>query len=296
MKNFFSNCLKLLGLFLLICLSALIFNSFLINHFYNGYKINKEQNILILGDSHTEHAIDDNIFTTSLNLSHSADSYFYSYLKLRKIKKENPQIDKVLLGLSNHNLFIEYEDRWLFNTSRIKSKLRIYMDLMNFSEFLFLFKSNPSGVIQGFIESPKYSIKLIIKGGALKERDLGRFQSSQRNSLKEAINRIKKSKKQRVLEYSKIETEYLFKIVDFCNKNNIELIFVSTPLHPEYTKRKENEFQLLDEFYSSSLSQFKFFNCSKFDLSDGYFQDLDHLNDKGAKLFTSYLMKKLDDN
>ncbi|GAA4937508.1 hypothetical protein GCM10023314_07530 [Algibacter agarivorans] len=262
---------------------------------YYGYKIVKDKNVLILGDSHTEYAIDDNIYNNSINLSHSADSYFYSYLKIRKLKKENPQIDTLLLALSNHNLLIEYEDKWLFNTSNIKSKLRVYADLMNFSDFLFLLKANPSAVIQGIIESPKYSIKLLIKG-SLTERDLGSFQPSERNSLKKDLEQRKKNKKIRALEYSLIEINYLFKIIDFSIKNNIELIFISTPIHPEYKKSKEKEIQLLNNFYSSNLSQFNFFDYSEFDLADDYFQDLDHLNTIGAKLFTTHLMKEIKKN
>ena len=289
-RNFILNCFKFLGIFLLICLGALIFNSLLINSY--GYKVEENKNVLILGDSHTEYAIDDTVFTNSINLSHSADSYFYSFLKIRKLKKENPQIDTLLLALSNHNLLVEYEDKWLFNTAHIKSKFRIYTDLMDFSDFMFLLKSNPSAVIQGVIESPKYSIKLLLKGG-LKARDLGNFKTSQRNSLEKDIEQRKNNNKHRVLEYSQIETQYLFKIVDFCVNNNIELIFISTPIHPEYLKIKKKEIQLLKNFYSSYLSQFKFLDYSEFDLPDDYFQDLDHLNTNGAKLFTTHLMKEI---
>ncbi len=293
MKRFVINCFKFLGVFILICIVSLIFNSILINSY--GYKIEENKNVLILGDSHTEYAIDDDLFKNSINLSHSADSYFYSYLKIRKMKKENPQINTLILALSNHNLLIEYEDRWIFNTSHIKSKFRIYTDLMKLPDFCFLFKSNPSGVIQGIIESPKYSIKLLFKG-VLKERDLGKFQASNRNRLKEDIEQRRKNKKQRSLEYSSVEKKYLFSIIDFCNRNNVKLIFINTPLHPEYTKKKAKELQVLNEFYNSNLSKFKFLNYSNFDVPDDCYQDLDHLNAKGAKLFTAHLVNEINKN
>lgn len=291
MKNFVSNCFKFLGIFLVICLGCLFFNSWLINNYY-GYKIKKDQNILVLGDSHTEYAVDDSVFKSSINLSHSADTYFYSFLKLRRMKEENPQIDTLLLALSNHNLLIEYEDRWLFNTAHIKSKFRIYTDLMDFSDFMFLFKSNSSGVIQGFIEAPKYSVKLLFRG-ELQERDLGKFLPSERNKLLEDIEQLKDNKKQRLLKYSENEKKYLFKIVDFCNKNNIELLFIGTPLHSEYVNRKEKEFAFFNEFYSSNLQEFKYLDYTKFAIPDSGFQDSDHLNASGAKFFTEYLMKDI---
>ena len=289
-RNFILNCFKFLGIFLLICLGALIFNSLLINSY--GYKVEENKNVLILGDSHTEYAIDDTVFTNSINLSHSADSYFYSFLKIRKLKKENPQIDTLLLALSNHNLLVEYEDKWLFNTAHIKSKFRIYTDLMDFSDFMFLLKSNPSAVIQGVIESPKYSIKLLFNSDLI-ERDLGKFHPSQRNSLKKDIEQFKNNKYQRTLDYSNIEIKYLFNIVNFCKENDIELVFISTPVHQEYTMRKTKEFETLKKFYNSELSEFKYLDFSEFYMPDKCFQDMDHLNALGAESFTKNLMKEI---
>ncbi|MEW4924503.1 D-alanyl-lipoteichoic acid biosynthesis protein DltD [Algibacter sp. 2305UL17-15] len=290
MRNFVSNCFKYLGLFLLICLGSLLFNSLLLNNY--GYKVEKDQNVLILGDSHTEYALDDTVFKNSVNLSHSADSYFYSYLKIRKMKKENPQIDTLLLALSNHNLLLEYEERWIFNTAHIKSKFRIYTDLMDLSDFMFLFKSNPSAVIQGIIESPKYSIKLLFNGELI-ERDLGKFHPSQRNSLLKDIEHFKNNKYHRSLEYSNVEMKYLFNIVNFCKENDIELIFISTPVHPEYNKFREKEFETLKKFYNSELSDFKYLDFSEFDMPDKGFQDMDHLNAEGAELFTRHVIKEM---
>lgn len=292
MRKFINNCFKFLGIFLFVCLGSLLFNSFLINRY--GYEINKDKNILILGDSHTEYAINDGIFKRSVNLSHSADSYFYSYLKIRKLKPENPQLDTLLLALSNHNLLIEYEDRWIFNTKHIKSKFRIYTDLMDFSDFMVLFRSNPSAVIQGFLESPKYSVKLLFNKG-LKDRDLGRFQPSERNSLQKDIEHFKNNnKKQRALEYSGVEMKYLFKIVDFCKENDIELIFISTPIHSLYVDSKQKEFDKLYSFYDKNLSQHKHLDFSRLNMPDKYFQDMDHLNHEGANFFTTHLMQAIE--
>lgn len=289
MRKFINNCFKLLGIFLVVCIGSIIFNSIMTN--YYGYELEKNKSVLILGDSHTEYAINDNIFTSSLNLSHSADSYFYSFLKIRKLKDENPQINTLLLALSNHNLLVEYEDKWIFNTSNIKSKLRIYTDLMNFSDFLLLLKSNPSGVIQGLIESPKYSIKLLLKGD-LTERNLGKFLSSKRNSLAKDIEMFKNKTKDRKLQYSEVEIYYLMQIAKYCKENDVNLVFISTPLHPEYKKRKRKEFELLQNFYSSNLSEFKYLDYTEFELPNNYYQDMDHLNDLGSEFFTKNLIKE----
>jgi hypothetical protein len=63
-----------------------------------SFAVPKDKNILIVGDSHTECAIDDSIFTRSFNISQSGTAYLYSYIKLRKILVENSHIDTVLVS------------------------------------------------------------------------------------------------------------------------------------------------------------------------------------------------------
>ncbi|TAI48577.1 hypothetical protein [Flagellimonas allohymeniacidonis] len=294
-RKFIRGCLKFLGIFLLVCIVSFFFNSFLLK--LNGYKLEPHQNILILGDSHTEYAINDSIWKNSVNLSHSADSYIYSLMKIKRMKQENPQIDTLLLAFSNHNLLTEYDERWLLNSSHVKSKFRIYTDLMSFKDFKFFLKSKPLAVFQGILEMPKYSIKLLLKGG-IKERDLGKFQYSNRNKLAESIERFQRNNVQRALEYSQVEKENFFDIVDFCRSNGITLLLISTPIHEVYlnNEKKKKEFELLYDFYSSNLKDVTFLDYSFFKLSDSDYQDMNHLNHKGAKKFTEHLIQDIKPN
>ncbi len=295
LRKFIITCLKFLLAIILICGLSLLFNSAYIK--IRGYKIKPQQNILVLGDSHTEYAIDDTILTNSINLSHSADSYFYSHLKVKRMKQENPQLDTLILAFSNHNLLSQYDERWLLNPLHIKSKFRIYADLMDFSDFGFFLKSKPLSVLQGIMETPKYSIKLLLKG-ELKERDLGSFIPSERNKLVESIERFKKNSNKRKLEYSKIEKRNFFNIINFCKKNNITVILVSTPIHKVYLDNEDKikEFQLLSDFYDSNLSDITFLDYSFYDIPDSFYQDINHLNRKGAQKFTEQLMNDIKIN
>ena len=53
------------------------------------YKFKEKKNILIVGNSHTECSVNDSIISNSVNLSQSASSYFYSYMKIREFTKYN---------------------------------------------------------------------------------------------------------------------------------------------------------------------------------------------------------------
>ncbi|TXN35970.1 hypothetical protein FVB32_15530 [Flagellimonas hymeniacidonis] len=294
-KKFVITSLKFLIAVILVCVLSFLFNSAYVN--IRGYEIEPHQNILILGDSHTEYAVDDTIFTNSVNLSHSADSYFYSYLKVKRMKQENPQIDTLLLAFSNHNLLSQYDERWLLNPLHIKSKFRIYTDLMSFSDFGFFLKSKPMPVLQGIMEMPKYSIKLLLKGG-IKERDLGSFKPSERNKLAENIERFKKDSNKRTLKYSEIEKSNFFNIINFCKKNDITVILVSTPIHKVYLSNEDKmkEFELLYSFYDSKLNGVTFLDYSFYNIPDSCYQDINHLNRKGAQKFTEQLINDIRSN
>ena len=86
------------------------------------YKIKEKKNILIVGNSHTECSINDSIISNSVNLSQSASSYFYSYMKIREFTKYNPQIDTVIISFSDNDLFSQKE-KWFSSSEKINNKM-----------------------------------------------------------------------------------------------------------------------------------------------------------------------------
>ena len=115
------------------------------------YKFKEKKNILIVGNSHTECSVNDSIVSNSVNLSQSASSYFYSYMKIREFIKYNPQIDTVIISFSDNDLFSEKE-KWFSSSDKINNKMTRHIILFNKDDYLDLFKSNPiEVVVQTFI-------------------------------------------------------------------------------------------------------------------------------------------------
>ena len=71
---------------------------------FESYRLNGDIQTVFIGDSHIEMGIDDRLFPRSVNLAKSSDGYIYSYAKLKIILTTHPQIRRVLLGYSYHNL------------------------------------------------------------------------------------------------------------------------------------------------------------------------------------------------
>ena len=89
----------------------------------------------ILSNSHTECAINDRIIKTSINLSFSADTYFWSYVKLKTISKNNPNIKTIVLNFGYRSL-VRNTDEWVDGDAIIKSKLARYFHLINIYGFI----------------------------------------------------------------------------------------------------------------------------------------------------------------
>ena len=78
----------------------------------------------------------------------------------------------------------------------------------------------------------------------------------------------------------------LQKIIAFCHENNLEITLIRSPQHKRLpVLRNEKEYQRVRD---SLFSDLEFLDFNDFDLDDEEFSDLDHLNYKGARKFSSY--------
>lgn len=61
-------------------------------------RLPNNENIVFLGNSHIECAVNDSIVKNSFNFARSGDNLEHTYLKLKLIKQFNRQIDTVIIG------------------------------------------------------------------------------------------------------------------------------------------------------------------------------------------------------
>ena len=248
----------------------------------NYYIVDKSKSILILGDSHTECAIDDSIVSKSVNLSKSADAYFYSFVKLRKFLKINSDIKTVILGISEKSLYKK-------NLIYLQNKSNGYFRLMNLNDFRVLLEA---GGIKAFINLAEASFHNLSRLLTIQESDyrdmrIGGYLYLKRDKLDEAIERYKKQNNfDRA--YSENQVEYLLKIVDLCKKYKVKLILLNTPTYIYY--KNENDSYKLNKFIKSSIDDYVvYWDYSNYLLPDFCYGDFVHLNYKGAEIFSKKL-------
>lgn len=295
MKPFTIKLLSFLGFFvILLYIGILISYKTLNNSLY--FKISNNTNFIVLGHSHSECAFNDSLILHSANFSQSGESYFYTYLKTRKIITSNKHVKAVFIEFSN-NQIEKSMDSWTWGDTSIHARFLVYLPIMASSDFSLLWKKNPMGVITCPLKSYAKNITINILN-SFKNKNIesdprfGKYRYLVRDKTDSLIsNPIKKE-----LHFGISETNilYLSKIIEFCKANHVKVYLVRSPLHPKYPGNgNEQQFK---KVLSSRFSETEFLDFKGFPLKDHEFGDLQHLNYKGAKIFSIFFNRLLNMN
>lgn len=274
-----------------ILLLIILANYWLIN--LTPINFSSKNNILVLGDSTPECAINDDIFKRSVNFSAPAESYFYSYLKLKKILEPNQAIDTVLLSFSPHNIF---DNNWFASQNHIKNNFCRYYPIMSRYDFRFLLESHPKSVAYSlkpitlqFLKNifRKFAGDNIFPFGGFASVDSDRLVVALQ-SLKEGAE-IKNYRLPKDLLPTNVEIIYLNKIAQLCGKRQVKLILINLPKRVELLNDKRYGVVEFEKVYNTDFSQLEYFDFSNLFMEDEMYTDLLHLNKKGSSYFSNFL-------
>lgn len=241
-------------------------------------------NKLFLGTSRIQYSVDDRMISGALNAGLNADNYIFSYLKLKLLKKYNPQIDSVYLICDEGTVFSS------FHTSEDKFH-PFYWDLLDYEDLknILLYDKDCFSMPLHWLKILPL-IKSFYAPVKFQELGIGQFSELYRDKLQEDISRHKK-KNHVKLTVDKMQKIYLDRIVAFCKQNRIHLFLINTPSH-KISYEKESV-DLLHSFINKNYSEIPYYNFQYIDVPDSCFGDIGHLNYRGAKYFTSFLIDTL---
>jgi len=252
---------------------------------------------VIVGDSHTAWAIDAAGIQGVQNVSHNAEGYKYTYAKLQHLFDTEPDVRRVYLGFSYHNLSSYYDDYIVGPTFRFFADR--YLSVLTAKDYVELFKGSGRHAPDLFVNVVRNGL-----GSGLKRTCnlYGRF-SDQPMTEEFSLSGVEKRIDTQYFDQgklrgeSRLNIEYLEKILDLARAKGVELVMLNTPLHPEYEKRVPAGFrEAYDRFVRErGLMVFDFRDVA---LSDADFlPDGDHTNYNGARLatrrFTEYHQARL---
>lgn len=246
-------------------------------------------NVLITGDSLPECAIDDTMLSGVYNWAQSGASYFYSYIKVRWAIEHIAELNTVVLGYSYGDIAPK-RDAW-FSEARYIARLRDYFPLLNRRDFYELFRANPQEVL----EICFYVIQDTVARIATSQirhyagSTLGGYRHLERDEVEGVVARDREVLPVSVAGYSSYQEIYLVKIYELCERTGVRLVLLNVPIHPITEKGldgyKDHYYELAAEWMPNAT----LINHSDMYIPDFGYGDLEHLNYKGAEIYTTYL-------
>lgn len=258
------------------------------------FKLNTDTRYLVLGHSHPECAFNDSLIDDLKNLSQSAESYYYTYFKTKKIIQQNPSIETVFIEFTNNQINESMND-CIWKEKYMSYRYPIYAPFMNLSDKSILVKNNLSGYFNSTSLSFKHNFKKILNRNFNYSKSVGGYLYLERDKTDSLVNNIKKDNPQSEnLGISEYNIYYLTKIIDFCEEHGKRVVLIRSPQH-SMSSDYSNE-RLYQKIRNNHFSSIEYLDFSKFPLDNSEFGDLEHLNHKGAKVFSIWFAQLLNMN
>lgn len=294
MKNFIIKIFKFIfSIIIFILIFIIITNKKIDNS--PIFSVSKDVKYLILGHSHSQYAFNDSLIKHSKNFSQAGELFFYTYIKVKKIISDNKQIKTIFLEFSNNEIALEME-KWTRSEQDILYRIPKYAPVMQLEDFKYIVFKNPRAFLKTIPLVFKNNLNFLVlrKKNYIVAQDWGGYfvhKNSFVNSI--LLNRKKMVfKNDTIQKFSSINLKYLFKIIDYCNKKDINLYLIRSPQHKEYPIL-QNE-QLFQSVLKSKFKNVNFLDFNNFPISNNEYVDLQHLNSRGARklsLFFNNLLK-----
>lgn len=278
MKKFLINIVTFFVFAFIILLGVYLILSFLIRN-NATFKIKDKTNCIVLGSSHSACSFDDCFVHNLENFSRSGESYCYTYIKLKKLLEANPGIKTVIVEFSNP--FIYDSEEWLWSDKYIQYHYITFAPFFTFDDNKILFNGHLKSLIGAYPFFVKFAIKKVLKKEYEYAYSYGGHEVRNEVITKNVQPDFQDGK------ISRVNLVFLDKIVNYCEQSNVQLIFVRSPLHSDYIYWK-NELQF-QQIRNDRYGHIPFIDFGNYINNDEYFADYQHLNQKGAELFSKVI-------
>lgn len=246
--------------------------------------LNKKYNYIVLGNSRMYRGVNPSLlFHDTYNFSHDNDSFNQEYYKLIYLKENNNLPKNIILGVDYFQFsFLADTRNYIYSRYFSKSYSK------DFNEPI---KKQVNDIMKVYQNQFKARVESLFKDG-----------NKNVPYLKENGQYIyygvatKNDKVKRSSNILKTQLNYFEKILELCKKENIRVFMVMPPTRSVELKSYTNkDIENIDKIFKDKVDkQVHYLNYSKdkrFNMND--YQDVTHLNTKGADKFTKILCKDI---
>lgn len=285
MKRYIVN----LSLFATILIAIFLFaigGRFVVSHKIN-WKADPVIKIAFMGASHITRGIDVNDIRWATNLSKPSERYMFTYLKLKHLLAANDSIDTIVLQCAPTDVWLNTDDKY-FAENEISEFIPLFYPLFGkeewkafYGHYISLFNHI---ALHAFDQSLFYEDQYLERIGLNQKVEIPLEEMDAKSVHKDLFTG----------KYGdKINIEYLHKIISLCETYKRKLYLLYCPVY-------KPEFYYDQDYYYTVISKLKknrnvtYLDYSHFNLPDSCRYDAHHLNAKGAKLFTTEILREIN--
>jgi len=284
MRKFISNIFVFIISGIIYSTGIIIVNYSIIKLYTSPQLVNSD--ILILGDSYTKHAVNPNLFKSAKNYSKEGEPYILTFWKLKYLSKKT-KAKKIILSLSHQNI-AEYND--------LKFSDEKWSDEMMLRSYS----------IGNIFEVHKFSIisyvrtivrQMLILPHLKHFKFLGNYSKNNTSNLTNIDDVINTRfyYKNLSLNLSQQSINYLDSIIVYCDKKNIDLFLIETPVHKDYFKKIPlNIRDSYETLVQEKIEEGVYIYRNSIEYVDSLFLNADHINYDGSIKYTKQLILDLN--
>lgn len=304
--------LKYLGLFSLPILAIAITLELMVEDLPSPFKIigeyieaeSEEIEVVVFGSSQIKNSINPEfIQKNTLNMSSSAQHHNTDFKLLQGLIDRLPNLKTVVFEVSYGHFEIPHNSKYYWKNSVFLK----YYDINTFDRPLgptdrLLFISHPGYFSTQFMDyyvrdSVPYDYN---KWGFDNNYYEGKFQKMDYDTQAIANSFVKMNRRES-LGTLKYNVDYFKEMLDFCEKNGLDVVIISPPTYTNYNEKRDQDILRRRDSILSQLSTeyegLRFLNAEtdpRYIVTD--FRNENHLNPDGAEKFSRQLNQVLNQN
>lgn len=256
------------------------------------FKLKSKPNYIILGHSHPACAFNDSLMPQFKNVAQAGESLYYTYLKTKKLLADNPSIEVVFIEFTNNHIEATIDD-WIWEDKYINFRYPIYAPFISLKDKVWLAKQNPSSFTNAASLSLNRNIKRIIQRNYNYTETIGGYIHLDRNHNDSVLFQLANQKIEFQQEaLSAYSITHLKKIIAHCEKEKKKVVLMRSPLHTKF-EGFENE-QTYQEIRKQHFNNTTYLDFSAFPIKDSEYGDFQHLNYKGARVFSTWFANLIE--
>lgn len=252
------------------------------------FKLESNPKYIILGHSHATYAYNDSLIEEFANLSTPGETYFYAFLKTRKILEQNDSIKIVFIEYSNNNIDQEMDNK-IWGDKILFGRYPVFSSFAGFKEHFILLSNNFKGYVKVMGVSSYYKMRIILQNNLDFTKNIGHYGLKDETLVDSLVNVSFKTdfkESSSITNYTISDTnlEYLVKMLSLCKEFNKKVILIRTPIHecfPSYFNES-----IYQKLLKPLLINAEYMDLSKLPLRNSDFYDFEHLNYSGATKYS----------